>query len=344
MKNIALYFLRALFTGGIMAINRKLIFMLLLSSTSLSPAATEFETTVPVTLVRYLSGGVAYRDLPDNFPPFVLPEGMQLLGSQDSSLQQFVLLRTNRGGAESQAAIVEALMAEGGWLTLAPVGSQRQNGFVVPAGAGTLRPVSLCHDEFGELEIRGEDGIENRVYMRRMNRALQEGWPGCAVLNETRLQGRPAGLRELRTPTPQYMPSFEFLIEDTSSRPEAFVTTEREIGIRGFSPSRAPVGRNQAFLSLVPSIRNSSGLITKSELRIPANGRSADDINDLVIKQLREEGWELDTRWQGDAGAGSNWVRTTETDMKLLLSFMVMATGIEDYEARIKLTELEQSD
>jgi hypothetical protein len=272
-----------------------------------------------------------------------MPDGLLPIGSQDNSLQQLVLLRTSRGGAESQTAVVDALMAEGGWVTLATVGSPRQNGFVVPDAAATLQPASLCHDEFGELQIRGEDGIENRVYIRRINRATQQGWAGCAALNAARFQG-PAGPGELRSSAPQYMPSFDFLLEAAPPRAEPFVTIEQGIGISGISPSGAPVGSNQAFLSRSAASRISSGLITQSELRIPANGRSVDDINDLVIKQLREAGWTQDARWQGETGAGSNWVRTTETGTKLLLSFLVMATGAENFGARIKLTELGQLD
>src|SRR5690606_31821685 len=103
-----------------MFIPLRLLLLLALGHGTVSQAATPFETSVPVDVVRYLSGGgVAYRDLPESFPPFVMPEGMLLIGAQDSDLRQLVLLRTSRGGVESQNAMIAALQAQSAdWVVL----------------------------------------------------------------------------------------------------------------------------------------------------------------------------------------------------------------------------------
>src|SRR5690606_9333557 len=95
--------------------------------------ATPFDGTIPAGLVRAVTGGGAiYSDAPADFPDFVLPDGITLMGSQDSVGQQRLLYRTSLSGAEAQRAFVAALEAEG-WQSLAAPNSAPRNGFVVPA-------------------------------------------------------------------------------------------------------------------------------------------------------------------------------------------------------------------
>src|SRR5690606_14132829 len=113
----------------------------------------------------------------------VLPDGITLMGSQDSVGQQRLLYRTSLSGAEAQRAFVAALEAEG-WQPLAAPNSAPRNGFVGPASLQAARlPAALCHEDHGNMEISGVDGAENRVLVRRFAIGAQASPYSCAEQN-----------------------------------------------------------------------------------------------------------------------------------------------------------------
>jgi hypothetical protein len=316
-------------------------------------AATEFTTTVPEDLLREFTGGTALSDLPEGFPPFVMPEGISPIGSQQTPGQQMVLLRTGRDGAESQLAVANALRAvEGSWMELVPLSSARQNGFVVPAR--TREPVTLCHDQHGIFEILGEDGIENRVYIRRSNMVNNSRSPTCAEQNESRITRLPT-VRPGISPAMQYRPSFEALIppaqraaaDDTTIRNNALGVpplNEPALGIRGVPASRI-VRTPDRSLFPRPSGLGGVGLADvrdawQSNAYIPHGDRSLRAFNREVADLMEELGWEFDSGWNNADAAASHWVRESNEGNRLLLRLYIARIPADFYNIEYELGEL----
>ena len=117
---------------------------------SLAYAATEFSGNIPPELLGYFSADLPiYSDLVDDFTAFTLPDGITIMGSQDSGADQSVLMRTLLGGAEFLDALVAEFTSRG-WLEL-PLGNNWDWGFIIFARPGQLIPVTICNDDYGYL-------------------------------------------------------------------------------------------------------------------------------------------------------------------------------------------------
>jgi len=312
-------------------------------------AATAFTTTVPEDLLRELTGGSAYSDLPADFPPFTMPEGMSPIGSHQAPSQQLILLRTSRGGAESQLAVLDALRTSSGWIELPSPNSARQNGFVIPARE--LEPVTLCHDQYGIFDVRGEDGIENRVYIRRYAMADVARNLTCAQQNEARTSVRPrfgGGSSSLL----QYLPSFEALIPAVEA-PNADAPSvlrppvnSPAIGIRGIPSAPGNVaGRiSRSFIGQIPGSRVSAirtsadGL--QSGLLIPADDRSLRIFRRRLADSMETQGWRLDSQWNSADAAGSHWLRESTDGRQMLLNLHTERAPEDFYIVTYELVEL----
>jgi hypothetical protein len=306
---------------------------------------------VPEDLLQEFTGGTALSDLPEGFPPFVMPEGVLPIGSHQAPNQQMVLLRTSRGGAESQLAVANALMAGSGWIELASPATARRNGFVVPARA--LEPVTLCHDDHGIFEIRGEDGIENRVYIRRYAMANATQRPTCAQQNESRTTGRPP-IGPAPSSLARYLPSFEALILPVEPSAAAAPSNRGDslgpplnapqLGIRGV-PAGLVNGGNRSFVTLAPTarfgpVRRDSSAGVQSNLFIAAGDRSLRTFRRLLADAMEAQGWELDSGWTSADTAASHWLRESDEDKRLLLRLHIARVPDDFYNVAYDLSEL----
>jgi hypothetical protein len=133
--------------------------MFMLTVLALPPAidaATPYEDEVPIELARYFLPGNWYSDLPPGLPPLTIPEGMELVGSQDQIQRKQVLFRTSMGAGEAQQIMAQAILSEAGWLRLDDsINRVVPSGFVASDNETPLPAVRLCHDNVSMLAITG---------------------------------------------------------------------------------------------------------------------------------------------------------------------------------------------
>ena len=123
------------------------------------PEVERFEDSIPIELARFFAGGADfYRTLPEQFPEIEIPLGLEVIGSMDRRDRQQVLFRSQLGAEESERALAQAFVNQG-WSVL-----RGETGGELP---GPGEALSLCHDQQGQVWLNGEEGVENRVYLRR---------------------------------------------------------------------------------------------------------------------------------------------------------------------------------
>ena len=123
------------------------------------PGTERFEDSIPIELARFFAGGADfYRSLPEQFPELELPPGLEVMGSMDRRDRQQVLFRSALGAEDAERALAQAFVNQG-WNLL-----QGDTGGELP---GSGEAISLCHDRLGQVWFNAEEGVENRVYLRR---------------------------------------------------------------------------------------------------------------------------------------------------------------------------------
>ncbi len=270
-----------------------------------SRAATEFDTGIPLDLFRFLAPEGEYLPaaFPTDFPPLTLPPETRIMASFAETFQQRVLLRTNLSGAEAQEAIVDDLLGAG-WQVMNQV--QQERGFVLPAGVSG-QPVMLCHDSYRLLEVRGQDGLENRVYLRRAG-----------------LTGQTLSCADM----------------DDRSRGVVGAPPARAV-LGAFLPTLVPPGEVRQPLALIRALSGGQGLV-EDDIRIAAQGRSLSDTLAHFEPQLSELGWRRVNRWVGSKAAGGRWLRSdADMNMNMDLRLLVLPIDRDEYEVRVALREVE---
>lgn len=266
--------------------------------TSFCFAATEFDRDIPRELLRYFSGGgTIYSDLLDNFPPFIMPDGLRLMGSQDSMGNQKVLIRTSRGGGESQAALVDEFLSQG-WQILPGVNASRDWGFIIVAKPGQIVPITICHNDYGNLEIRARDfdGPANRVYVRRYNYIQVNESNDCELQRERRLYtgiGPPPGLR----------PPVLFMYLPQLVLPEEF--------------NIPPISR---FVDAV--FFGGSNSIMR-DLTLNSDDWTAEEFYNHFASQLTAQSWAQQSASFNSLEATGDWALEAENDLSLVGIFKV---------------------
>lgn len=266
--------------------------------------AAQLEVSVPVELARALArGGVFYRGLPPDFPSFAMPPGLSVIGSHALDNQQRVLLRSAPEGDEAQRAIAGALAREG-WMELPEPGAARRNGFIIP-DLGALRPLRLCHDAFGVMRVRGESGVENRVYLERLGVDRRPGRPGCEEQRRAALAPRPP-----RFPAPSAVSEFLPVLESPAvSSPSPDVP---------FGIARIGLG-------------SGSGSREERESLVVAPDFSPAELLEHYAAQLREQDWERDAAWAGQVSAGGNWTRRVGNGDRLLATLRIVQASLDAF-------------
>ncbi|MCH8135607.1 MAG: hypothetical protein IIB77_06485, partial [Proteobacteria bacterium] len=125
--------------------------------TTHSFAATEFESSIPIELVKALLTNPSttetriYTDILDEFPEFQIPIGFEVLGSVDQRHIQRVVLTTELEEDEAVLQIIAAF--EDVDFVRFDLRSPRvnENGFVSPEPRRLAR--QMCHDDIGNLSF-----------------------------------------------------------------------------------------------------------------------------------------------------------------------------------------------
>lgn len=296
---------------------------LALASLACSPvlSAAEYTQSVPAELLEVLTDSQYYRELPPGFPVFTLPEGLSVIGSRHGPAaapvtQQQVLLRSAPEGPVAQRAMVTELLAQG-WVdvTREPVGA---TGFIVP-GNTDYAPTALCHDDYGVMGVRGETGVENRVYLDLvLNARANANWAGCEAMRSARVD-RPPG------PPPVGLDPRGFL--QYLPRLEAPAVAESGVAQRLYMPN------------LVGSRISARGEGFADRTTVHAPDLGVNELERHYAGQLRAQGWRRDTSWAGELTAGSTWTRRTDDGLNLLFSLSAARMGDGVYSVGIRMGE-----
>ena len=286
-------------------------------------------SVVPADLARYLAGGGRMTpELPADFPALTLPEGLSVMGAFDQGRRQLVLLRSLTSGIEAQQAIVADLVARG-WIDMTDT-RDRAYGFIVPAVNPV--PASLCHDELGNLQVRGEDGVENRVYLTRTGDARGPDELSCEEMLAARLAGRPPfPRRELDSNPFRFLPTLAS--PSLEPDPGQVPLNQPDLGIRGvpFDVLGSSIARVR--------LGTATGMSHESELLAYAPDYSPAELDEHYAAQLREQGWTRDSGWGGEDQAISNWVREPEEGLRVLLSLRILPREADRLAVQIRLME-----
>jgi len=238
--------------------------------------ATEFDEAVPLELVKVLLGNSGfsevkiYSDIPDRFPAFDLPSGIEILGSVDQGVSQRVIMKTSlETDVASQS--VEAELLRQGFIHFPLMGAEDMDrGFVSPREIE--RPTILCRDDIGTVSLSASR-TDDSTFVSLGTAQLSFGQPAsaqpqtCAQRIEEQTQSytmmqsmRNRGAPNLR----RYLPRM-VVPEDDSPRIIAF-------GSGGSSSSSSNAVETEYDLRvgipslLVTSLPMATGLIRRSRM------------------------------------------------------------------------------
>lgn len=278
-------------------------------SAVLSVQAAQFDVSVPVDLARaFAGGGTIYRGLPPDFPSFTLPAGLSVMGSHDLGNFQRVLLRSAPEGGEAQRAIAQALLAEG-WTELPAQAPARETGFIIPdPGTPRPKPVMLCQDDFGRLEVRGETGVENRVYLQRF--AYEPAARGTSCEEHAQNLATPRAPRSSVPPLQPYLP------------------------VLAAPPSSLPQPNQSLFGS-------GSGSSFERDTLVAVVDLSAGELLAHYARQMREQDWEADAEWAGEITAGGTWMRSVENGDRLMAMLLIDRVEEEVFSVKLAVQDIE---
>ena len=284
-----------------------------LFATAVADGATPYEGDLPIELARYFTGGgYWYSDLPDDFPPFVLPAGMQVMGSLDQTQRKQVILTTTLERDTALEALANAFREQDGWIR-APVPAAaafKPRGFVeqerLDNPPTTVRPIRLCNDNYGGIQI---DSIfsPDTVYMSFMSSG--SGRPrtnrsSCA-------QGRAIEQQMVA-------PSTNFVWLNTPALA---------------LPKGTTILGNRLLITDGPTPENEF----QTSVRLNAARQSLTTLNRNFARQMRRQGWKRDKQWTGDISAGSNWTMKTDDDQQLSAFISIVRVAENDYDLDMRL-------
>ena len=291
--------------------------MSLLFATTFAYGATPYERDLPIELARYFTGGgYWYSDLPDDFPPFVLPADMQVMGSLDQTQRKQVILTTTLERDAALEALANAFREQDGWIRapVPPVAALKPRGFVererLNNPSTTVRPIRLCNDNYGVVQI---DSIfaPDTVYMSFMS----SGSGGPRTNRSSCAQGRAIEQQMVAPPT-----NVVWLNTPALGLPEGttILGNNRPLNIDGPTPENE----------------------FQTSVRLNAARQSLTTLNRNFARQMRKQGWKRDKQWTGDLSAGSSWTLQTDDDRELSALINIVHVAETDYELSLQLLEL----
>ncbi|MEZ5489377.1 MAG: hypothetical protein R3F50_03550 [Gammaproteobacteria bacterium] len=285
--------------------------------------ATEYDEAVPLELVKVLLGNPGfnevriYSDIPDGFPAFDLPSGIEVLGSVDQGVSQRVIMKTSME-TDAASRSLEAELIRQGFIPFPLMGAEDMDrGFVSPRQIE--RPTILCRDDIGTVSLSASR-TDDSTFVSLGNAQFSFGQPASTqpqtceqrideqTQSYTMMQNmRNRGATNLR----RYLPRM-VVPEDDSPRFIAF-------GSGGSSSS------------------SSNSLETEYDLNVDW---PIAEVYQHIADQITEQGWVLDTESVGDISANGDWTYSPEPDVELVGNFNVLQTGEGSYQLKFRLIRL----
>jgi len=291
------------------------MFALSLLSSAL-PAATEFEGSVPLDLVKILVGNsrimgepLLYADIMDDFPPLELPAEFTVIGSLDRGYNQTVALTTTLE-EEAASTALESVFVAAGWQEISQFnpGVQQESGFINPNP--TVEFLQYCHDQYGNMVVTTTvSGAVRQVSLSHTNqRALGNVQSSCED-QIAQMQGR---FRPRQADIAQYMPRLEL-----PPRPANDVS--RGFGFFSGGSGGSGSGNDYETRSQLASDLDIAGVFAHFAAQVVA------------------QGWAADAEAVGEAFASGSWTRTVEGDQEIIGVLSVVALGEEAYDLRFRV-------
>lgn len=284
-------------------------FLVLVLAGCVTPVADRGDT-VPRQLAEDLASGQIYLAMPEGFPEFELPDGIDVQGALDRGFNMSLVLITRMSPEQATDTVVTALQ-QAGWTGLDMTPYQPRGGFVsgaFPALGPGMMTQQLCHDDHGNLSVnpRSRQGVYTRI---SLDWNMNAGDPRmtCAQQNEQR-QGRFQGFNPMAGLN-EHMPVLELPEEDRGSR---------------FRPAfgGGVSGSGDAFTARTPLTINWS--LTR--------------VRNWFADQLEEQGWRRDANWAGRESAGSTWSKTVGDDDALSGLLDIVHVEEDNYQLRFRIS------
>lgn len=284
--------------------------LLIVSLPRLALADTEFADSIPVETARALLaspfGAVTfYTDIVDEFPEFEIPDEFSVLGSVDNVMSLRAVFETRLDEQAATGLAISALLDEGWQRLPAPVSPIPRVGFV--SASDIYRDVTrLCHDGHGNISVYYTGGED-------------------ANLVRLELSGRSFGRQR----------TCEIQISE-SNQSMTMMQARLGQGIRQYMP-RLEIPAQQRRPGWVPFVgggSSSSNSSAEAETTI-ATDLSMDELFQHFAAQMTAQGWVLDTRNTGSVTATGNWTRSPATDLDLISTLTIIASGDSAYDLKL---------
>lgn len=283
----------------------RIVMLAALLATGSTQAAEEFGETIPTEIAKIFMGlelvdGNLYTDIPADFPAFVLPQEITVIGSINRREgNQSVYLRSNLDPVQSRDALQQALAANG-WRVLESPGMRNspQTGFMTD---GFMRiPSMLCHDEQGNLSLTSQRSSQDTVIIISRVNAMNPGQSCSSMAAEREQQIRNRGFL-IGGPLAAELPRLELPREGSIGRPSGSTG-----GISGGSDE----------------VRTGTPMQIAWQLSA---------VLEHFAAQVDAQGWMLQDKWDTAAAAGGTWMRTTQAGASLLGILSVIRKAEGDY-------------
>ena len=275
-------------------------------------AATEFESSIPIELVKALLTNPSttetriYTDILDEFPEFQIPIGFEVLGSVDQRHIQRVVLTTELEEDEAVLQIIAAF--EDVDFVRFDLRSPRvnENGFVSPEPRRLAR--QMCHDDIGNLSFSFIEVNNIRLVSLSASIYRNTNQLTCAQqaqqyqMSMLRMGNMNSGIRE-------YMPRMEAPIDGSLPPFAAFISGS------GFTSSNNEVE-------------------AEANLNIEWN---IDEVYSHFEDQINAQGWEIDSQNIGSTTAIGTWTRNPEPNLSLVGVLTVLKIAESSYKLIFKL-------
>ena len=270
------------------------------------PAVQPFSGPVAVELVRWFAGGGNFYDsLPAEFPPVVLPDAFQVLGSQVTDRGEQLILDSPLAAEEAREALAQVFRAQPGWIQMEPAPARRPELFVPaqpPAGDSGLAMLEFCHDEHGSVYIQADYLGEDLVSLSRSRITDPAPGPWCERQQAARL--RPGG----------FGPPSRFADWQPSLR-----LPEGETLDRGGGSDPEELGSSLLFR--------------------PAAEMAPAELVRHFDRQMDDQGWEREADWDGDLSAGAVWRRSPAGGPSLSAHLNLLESAEAAFEIRFGMRE-----
>ena len=270
-------------------------------------AASEYQESIPIELVRALLGGgnteaTIYSEIPDGFPEFTLPDGARVLGALERGPSLQLVLATEQSAARQRQLLIRDF-EEQGYTTITrevPMQPQRR-GFVAPFSVPDGMPVQLCHEQHGMLII----SINGR--------------------------GNDQGLTLQASTAPNQVPCDAMMGAGGAQRGFAAINLQQHMPMLAV-PGQATISneRRMAFVS--------SNAGTQSDMRITLDW-PVEQLQQHMAEQLLEQDWVQDSAAVGDISAISGWSLEAE-DEQMFGTLQILKTPAAGYELRFSLQQM----